>query len=221
MASSRSPSKTSTIEQARALAAFEPEVVLTSNPQTTRERALHAAIELFAARGFDATSMRDIASAVDVKAPALYNHFASKNEIAVIAMRQQLAAFFAAVLGPFGDGPAAAELEGVVRRHVVYQIENRELAQAADALLGKRTLQRILPEDEYRRLVGAQRDYLLFTQRLIADAADDLPADVAVLALTIVGICDRTAVWFDPAGPLAADEVAEQLWTVCARILRL
>ena len=42
---------------------------------------LNAACELFAEHGYQATSMRDIANAVGVRAPSLYNHVTSKQDI--------------------------------------------------------------------------------------------------------------------------------------------
>lgn len=58
---------------------------------STKERALHAALELFGSKGYDGVSMNDIAQAVGIRAPSLYKHFPSKE------------ALFAAV------SPAAAE----------------------------------------------------------------------------------------------------------------
>ncbi|WP_293855854.1 TetR/AcrR family transcriptional regulator [uncultured Alsobacter sp.] len=48
----------------------------------TRDRILHEALALFAERGIDGTSVRDIAQAVGVAEAALYRHFRSKDEIA-------------------------------------------------------------------------------------------------------------------------------------------
>lgn len=50
--------------------------------QATRERIFREALKLFARKGYDATSIRDIATAVGVADAALYRHFASKDEIA-------------------------------------------------------------------------------------------------------------------------------------------
>jgi AcrR family transcriptional regulator len=47
----------------------------------TKRRILDMAIELFSARGFHESSMRDIASRVGIEAPSLYAHYASKEEI--------------------------------------------------------------------------------------------------------------------------------------------
>ncbi len=46
-----------------------------------RETILYAAAKLFRDRGYQATSMRDLAEAVDLKASSLYNHIGSKEEI--------------------------------------------------------------------------------------------------------------------------------------------
>ncbi len=48
---------------------------------TTKEKISRAAIELIAARGIDAVSMRDIARLVGVTEAALYRHFPNKNEL--------------------------------------------------------------------------------------------------------------------------------------------
>ena len=49
--------------------------------ETTRQRILDKALELFAARGYDAVSVGEIAAAVGIKAPSLYNHFSGKRAI--------------------------------------------------------------------------------------------------------------------------------------------
>jgi AcrR family transcriptional regulator len=54
----------------------------TRDGQATREKIFLEAIRLFARKGFDATSIKDIANAVGVADAALYRHFASKEEIA-------------------------------------------------------------------------------------------------------------------------------------------
>lgn len=48
---------------------------------TTRERILDAALQCFAEKGYSRTSMRALAARAELRAPSLYNHFASKDEI--------------------------------------------------------------------------------------------------------------------------------------------
>ena len=47
----------------------------------TRQRILDKALELFSAKGYDAVGVAEIAKAVGIKAPSLYNHFPSKQAI--------------------------------------------------------------------------------------------------------------------------------------------
>ena len=49
--------------------------------EDTRQRILKEALELFSARGYDSVSVGNIAKAVGIKAPSLYNHFPSKRAI--------------------------------------------------------------------------------------------------------------------------------------------
>ena len=58
--------------------------LLSSKVQTvndTRDRILEAALDLFIERGYDKTSLREIAERVGVTKAALYYHFSSKEEI--------------------------------------------------------------------------------------------------------------------------------------------
>jgi len=52
-----------------------------ANTKTKKELIKDNAADLFRKKGFNATSMQDIADAVGMKAASLYNHIASKQEI--------------------------------------------------------------------------------------------------------------------------------------------
>ncbi|MEB2632106.1 helix-turn-helix domain-containing protein, partial [Peribacillus frigoritolerans] len=49
--------------------------------QRTTHRILDAAEVQFAAHGYGAASLRDIAAAADIQQPGLYKHFSSKEEL--------------------------------------------------------------------------------------------------------------------------------------------
>jgi AcrR family transcriptional regulator len=55
--------------------------ILRQKSNTKRPDIVQAAISLFAARGIDGVSMRDIAQAAGVREAAIYRHFASKEEL--------------------------------------------------------------------------------------------------------------------------------------------
>jgi AcrR family transcriptional regulator len=58
--------------------------------KSTRDRILDAAEELFAQRGFDATSVDAIAARADLTVGALYRHFSAKGELLLDVMRRAL-----------------------------------------------------------------------------------------------------------------------------------
>jgi len=49
--------------------------------KATKERIFDAAIDLFAERGYDRVSIRDIAAAVGIKESSIYKHYSGKDEI--------------------------------------------------------------------------------------------------------------------------------------------
>lgn len=69
----------------------------------TRRRILEVSLQLFAARGFAATSVRDLATVLELRPSALYAHFASKEdllaELSRLGHEAQEAALLAALEG--------------------------------------------------------------------------------------------------------------------------
>lgn len=59
---------------------------------STREKILDVALDLFTDQGFDGTSMREIAERLHISKPAIYYHFASKEEI-LMALHMRLHEF--------------------------------------------------------------------------------------------------------------------------------
>ena len=79
----------------------------------TREKILAEALVLFAEKGFDATSVKDISSAVGVADAALYRHFPSKEELAHAVFKRHYSALAGQIaeignshgaIGPIMDG---------------------------------------------------------------------------------------------------------------------
>ncbi len=58
-----------------------PVSAMSAAKKSTAERVLDAAEELFAARGYQSTSLGDVAEQVGIRAPSLYNHFRNKEAL--------------------------------------------------------------------------------------------------------------------------------------------
>ncbi|ASF12915.1 putative TetR family transcriptional regulator [Nocardia brasiliensis NBRC 14402] len=84
----------------------------TTRSSPAAERILRTAAELIAVRGFAATSTRDIAAAVGVRQPAIYKHFAAKDDILAALVRLGLERPLA-----LADELAALDAPAVVKLH--------------------------------------------------------------------------------------------------------
>ncbi|MFV0136224.1 TetR family transcriptional regulator [Streptomyces sp. HMX87] len=83
--------------------------------QRTRDALLRAALELFTERGYEETTVDDIAAAVDVSQRTFFRYFASKEEAAFFVARLAEARFVDAVRGrPPGETPFEALRQALV-----------------------------------------------------------------------------------------------------------
>jgi AcrR family transcriptional regulator len=88
---------------------------------STRERILDAALDLFIEKGFDGTSLREIAAQLGFTKAALYYHFASKDDI-LMALHMRLHEFGREALSQMGEEPASLRTWGQLMGHLVDQM---------------------------------------------------------------------------------------------------
>lgn len=109
--------------------------------EDTKQRILDKALELFSARGYDAVSVGEIAEAVGIRAPSLYNHFPGKQAI-FDAIVESTAAQYEADTGRLNihvqsasrDIPVFAEitedaLYEKVRQIFAYSLHNEQISR--------------------------------------------------------------------------------------------
>lgn len=88
---------------------------------TTRERILFAAADLFARRGYHATTTREIADAVGIRQPSLFHHFPSKDAICEALLEWDLGRALPRVLATAAlPEPAAVRLFRYLRDDVTH-----------------------------------------------------------------------------------------------------
>lgn len=83
--------------------------------QRTREALVDAAFALFAEKGFDATTVEEIADAVDVSSRTFFRYFASKEDVALTFQEEQTRA----VMASLAERPADEPIMTALRRTVV------------------------------------------------------------------------------------------------------
>jgi AcrR family transcriptional regulator len=175
--------------------------------QPTRRRIQDAALELFAAKGFYGTGIRDIAERVGVTTAALYYYMGSKDELLVEIMSGSMRGLISVARECLATAEEpAAQLAGLVRAHVVYH--------ALDPLRS------MVNDDELRVLSGEPRAYLMSLrdqyERLWADVLDaGLRAGVftftshKITRLALLEMCNGVDRWYSDKGPMGPGEVAD------------
>ncbi|WP_188577097.1 TetR/AcrR family transcriptional regulator [Tistrella bauzanensis] len=160
-----------------------------------RDKLLQAAAHLFASQGYEATSMRDIASAVGMLPGSVYYHFPSKEDLFVAVhdegVRQITDAVEAAIAGiddPWDrlEAAAAGHMEALLAdsgfASVVTPEYSTKLAQASASLIAQR--------DAYERKFAGLVDAL--------PLAPDV--DRRMLRLGLLGMLNWARTWYRP-GP--------------------
>ena len=88
---------------------------------STRERILDVALDLFTDQGFDGTSMREIAERLGISKPAIYYHFASKEEI-LMALHMRLHEFGKSALARLAGQTVTLQLWGSLLNELLDQM---------------------------------------------------------------------------------------------------
>ena len=173
----------------------------------TREAINGAAIELFARRGYHATSMRSIAAAAGIQPAAIYHWYPSKEAILVRLQDDFMERLTAKVRAATERQPGPAlRLAAAVREHVVFHGQHRLAAFVTDSEI------RALTEGPRRALIAKRDDYQAIFSEMIRDGIREgslHATDAHVATFAILLQCTGVSVWFDPAGPVKLEQVAE------------
>jgi AcrR family transcriptional regulator len=176
---------------------------------TTRRRQIEdVASALFSDRGYAATSMRDIARALDLQGGSLYAHIPSK-EAVLWSIVEEAADRFQAVVGPIAalPRPAPERLRAMVHAHVDVLASGLE---RASVYLFEWTF---LAPERRERSARSRAAYQALFERVIAEgqAAGELAAaDGRLAAIFLLSAMNGLPRWYRPDGPLGAAAVAGQ-----------
>lgn len=168
---------------------------------------IDAAIELFNQNGYHATSMRDIARAIDIKKPSLYHHFESKEAILrtiLEAGMNQLLEELEAIVA--SSGGCEEKLHEAVRAHARIIAQNPK--GAAVFMREDRGLGEAYLEDYVARRDRVEALYRLMLQDCITEDVFR-PTDVAITVQAMLGMVNWMTRWYRPEGRLSADEIAK------------
>ena len=178
--------------------------------EDTKQKILDKALELFSAKGYDSVSVGEIAKAVGIKAPSLYNHFPSKQAI-FDAIVESTAVQYEAdtdqinihVQNAAQDIPVFTEITAdalfeKVRQIFEYSLHNETISRFRRMMTIEQFRSPELAALYSRRYVERVLDYhagifraLIAAGEITAEDPDTLAMMYVSPVLTLIGICDR------------------------------
>lgn len=161
--------------------------------ESRREALLDAAAEMFAAKGYDGTSIRDIAGAVGMLPGSLYYHFKSKEGLLIAVYRKGVARFEAAIdqaLASTGADPWQA-IEAACAAHLSILLDGGDYARIVNP-----EFVRSFPADMLPTL-NAERDrYERHFEKLIAALPLDPETDRWLFKVALFGSLNWSQTWY-------------------------
>lgn len=185
----------------------------TEHDSEARTRVVQAATRLFVRDGYKATSMKAIADQVGISPPALYWHFASKQDLYLASMEELLGAFVQSVADQVTGTTPTERLRQFVAAHVMWKLEQRDEAGAYTSSLGMRDIVHGLPADHQRILIDRQRDHLERLRTILhegVDAGEFKIEDINVTSFALLTMCEYVVAWYDPKARLRPSQIAKQ-----------
>lgn len=184
-----------------------------------RAEICRTAAQIILERGYDATSVRDIARALGMTKAGLYHYISGKEALLFEIMNFGMDQIAAEVVAPTRNLRDPAErLRQIMIRHA--RISTRAhgaVSQLADEI-------RALPPPARKKVKVRMRSYFEFVRDTLGElkAAGRLrEVDLTVATFTVLGMILWQPRWFRQGGRLTADEVAAEVAEVAlAGLLR-
>lgn len=200
-----------------------------ADQSVNRDDILLAAADVLQRKGYESTTMKDIASAVNLTAASLYHHFRNKDALLLAVLEAGLEQIIAR-LEPiaYSDLPSAEKLRQIICGHIIGVTNNT--AVGAAMVFEIRSLLDIKPvlptaseADQQSYADFVERRSLFFERRdefealfrhVIREGVENQTfraVDVGIFTKTLLGAHNWVGVWFRPGGRLSGAEIADMM----------
>lgn len=179
-----------------------------TDPDSARGKLLQTAAHLFRSKGYERTTVRDLASAVGIQSGSIFHHFKSKDEILRSVMEETIRYNTALMRASLAEA-------GTLRERVLALIR----CELQSIMGGTGEAMAVLVY-EWRSLSQASQQFILelrdtYEQLWLdvlseAKAVGYFNADPFILRRFLTGALSWTNTWFRPEGPMSLDQLAEQ-----------
>ena len=195
-----------------------------ADQSVNRETILHAAADVLRRNGYEATTMKDIASEVNLTAASLYHHFRNKDALLLAVLEGGLDHAISKIEPVVqSDKTSTEKLYDMVRLHVLTLTANT--AVGAAMIFEIRPLMNLKADgrngahnytDDFitkRDTFFQRREYfeVLFRQVVKEgiEKGEFREVDIPIYTKSIIGANNWVAVWYKEGGRLSGEEIAQ------------
>ncbi|MFZ0308829.1 MAG: TetR/AcrR family transcriptional regulator [Candidatus Sulfotelmatobacter sp.] len=192
----------------------------------SRQEILRTAARLFQQRGYDATSMNDVAASLKLSKGGLYHHFQSKDEILYEIMNHAMEITQERVLNPVrGIADPEERLRALIRLHIEVVLSPRD--REITVMLHEN---HPLPPALRKRINSRKKDYIHFLESLMAEVQEKAQRGTQkenhnklhhshqakskvsprAAAFALLGMINWIYQWYKPEGELQAQNLIPQ-----------
>ncbi|MBU4565326.1 MAG: TetR/AcrR family transcriptional regulator [Desulfarculus sp.] len=181
-----------------------------------RQKQLYdAAARLFAAQGYHATSLRELAEALGLNKSSLYHYFDSKQELLYQLLDDYISEALAGIkslcAGPRDPEEKLADFMRYYTRFYARDLDR--LALLVNEVDNLEPRYRKVLEKKERRYLAALTDIL--DQLREQGRLKEVPSTVAAFAF--FGMVHYTFRWYRPKGKVSPEELSEMFWEIFGR----
>jgi TetR/AcrR family transcriptional regulator, cholesterol catabolism regulator len=168
-----------------------------------QDELVRQAAREFARRGYDQTTMQELAASMGLATGALYHYFGSKEELLKAICDQLMEPLLARARELLAD-----ERDGDRRLRELVRLWVAHVVAHHDHMLVFQQERHVIESGERWRPVRAARKAF---ERLVADAlqAADPRLDGPLPLLALLGMVNHTAQWYRPRGALSPQQIAD------------
>ncbi|MCP3975762.1 MAG: TetR/AcrR family transcriptional regulator [bacterium] len=184
-----------------------------------RQEIIEAAASIFMSKGYEATSIQDVADAVDILKGSLYYYIKSKDDLLYEVIQEVHLRGLENLDSQRGKSDGALKrLHTFVYRHIMFNASH--LAKMTVFFHDFRSL-----SEPRREIIIEERDrYDTFVRELIAEGKDEGvirdDVDPRLAAFSILGSVNWLYQWYREDGPRPIEEIADELATLAVNSVK-
>lgn len=186
-----------------------PLVTVADDDTNRRADLIRVSARLFREKGFDGTTIRDIADAVGMRSGSPFYHFKSKQEILAAVMEEGLVAGLGETERIVESRlPPREKFRALVRSHL-----ETVLGEGHDFIPVLLYDWRSLSPELQEKIIHLKDRYDLRWQQILVELkqANLIKSDSRVARLLLLGAINYTTQWYRPGKGLSIDQLADEI----------